>query len=135
MFSTPALLIVAGLGVLALVCSVFPVSPTSRTAFLLCIASLACFFAPVYVGIIIATGICGLFVVDALISFRKVPVKRSMPNQLARGVPSEFRIATAQASAHISSNLVSRMLDTRFVNPDVQILISLPKKQRMIFVV
>jgi uncharacterized protein (DUF58 family) len=91
-----------GLGVLALVCSVFPVSPTTRTALLLTFSFALAFVVPMYVAIAIAVAIFALFVVDALVSAKKVSVKRNMPSQLARGVPSEYRIATAAASSPIS---------------------------------
>lgn len=93
MFSFPALLIVFGLGLLALFCSIFPVAPTSRLAGLFLLASiLAAFLTPI-IGLAIGAGVFGLFLVDAIISSGKTDVKRTMPTQLARGVPSPFRIA------------------------------------------
>lgn len=95
--SAPALLIVAGLVVLALACSVFPVAPTPRAALAFLIASILCFFIPLYIGIAIALGTTSLVIVDALLSAQNIRVKRTMPVQLARGVPAPFRIATENA--------------------------------------
>lgn len=101
--SAPALLIVAGLALLGLVCAIFPVAPTSRAALLFLLASILCFFIPLYIGIAIAVGTTSLVVVDALLSTQRVRVKRTMPNQLARGVPAPFRIATENASSKNST--------------------------------
>lgn len=87
----------AGLGVLAVICSLFPVAPTSRAALVFLIAAITCFFVSAFLGLMIAAGVTGLIVVDAILSAQKVDVRRAVPNQLARGVPANFRIATSAA--------------------------------------
>jgi|GEM_PF-295180 len=102
--SAPALLIVAGLAILAIACAVFPVAPTPRAALLFLVASVICFFIPLYIGIAIAVGTTALVVVDALLSTQSVRIKRSMPVQLARGVPAPYRIATEKATKNNSKS-------------------------------
>ncbi len=99
MFSASALYILAGLVILALICTLFPVAPTSRAALLLLCSAVACFFLPVYVGLMIATGTVSLVIVDAMLGHSRVSVRRSMPHQLARGVASPFRIVANAASS------------------------------------
>lgn len=115
MFSGPALLIVAGLALLGVVCSLFPAAPTPRAALVLLIAAITCFFVSVFLGLMIAAGVTGLIVVDAILSAQKVDVRRAMPNQLARGIPGNFRIATSYASA--SSQGSNSILGTKIRQP------------------
>ena len=115
MFSLPSLLIVAGLAILALGCSLFPVAPTSRAALAFLLAAILCFFVPPYIGLMIAMGVVGLIVVDALLSAQKIDVKRQMPGQLARGVSAPFRIATSTASMNNSKS--SSFLATKIRQP------------------
>lgn len=110
-----------GLVALALACTLFPVAPTSRTALLLFLACIPYLFVPLFFGtsvvplyflIIAAAGITALVVLDAILGSKKVAVHRSMPAQLARGVPAPFRIA-----AHKSSNRSNALQPTRIRQP------------------
>lgn len=115
MFSTSALLIIAGLSLLAIGCSLFPVAPTQWASLALLIGAGMCFFVPVYIGLLIFAGVVGLFVVDAIISAQKIETRRSFPSQLARGVPASFRIATENASSNTSKS--NSMLATKIRQP------------------
>ncbi len=108
MFSAPALLIVAGLAILALACSLFPVAPTSRAALAFLVGAVICFFVPVFFGLIIAAGTTALIILDALLGARHISARRIMPAQLARGVGAPFQITTnSSVSEHSSESTAS----------------------------
>lgn len=98
MFSSQILLVLLGLGILALVCSLMPVSPTPKSALLFLIAAIASAFLPVIFGIIAGGIVAGLIFADSLIARTKVKVKRNFPTQIFRGVPAEYQLTTKTKS-------------------------------------
>ncbi|MFN8015866.1 MAG: DUF58 domain-containing protein [Acidimicrobiia bacterium] len=110
MFSAPTLLIIAALCLVALTCSIFPVAPTWQASVLYFFAAILCWFLPAIFGLVIGVIATALVIFDAIMSRRKADVRRSLPNQLARGVPSSFRIATKNAVDGKKSNVVPTVI-------------------------
>lgn len=94
MFSSQFLFITLGLGVLALICSILPVTPAPKSSILFLIVAIAGMFIPPLITIIAASGIVGLIAVDALLGHKKVKVKRFFPTQIYRGVPAKYSLTT-----------------------------------------
>ncbi len=109
MFSTQVLLIILGLGALAIVCSIMPVSPTPLSSILFIIPAVAGLFLPFIFSIIFTCAIIGMMIVDAIFARVKINVKRTFPTQIYRGVPANYTISTRDKNAksgYKSSSLV-----------------------------
>lgn len=94
--------------VLAFVCTVLPVGPSTQFSIVIAIGAITCFFLPAIFGIIIACIAVGLFALDAFISRVKIDVDKQIPIQLARGVPAPYSITTTGLSRQkIQNALIS----------------------------
>ena len=107
MYSVQFLLTVLGLGVLALICSIMPVSPTPMSSILILIGAVAGLFLPAIFTIIFAGGILGIFILDAILGHVQVKVIRVFPKQIYRGIPAEYALSTKENDSKKSFNVSS----------------------------